>query len=301
MNIFKKAILPIYEAYQKFEGLILPTFHSKKLYKKMIGKKCNLKNPATLNEKLMYYKLSLYWKNEVVNDCADKYKVREYVEKCGLKHILNPIYGCWDKPKDIDWDKLPNQFALKLNSGSGCNLICLNKTKLDKKEAIKKMNKWMKKKYGLLTAEQGIYCKIKKKIIAEQYIDSFKSIPPDDYKFFCSYGDVKLIFMACDRYEGKTKFDYYTPEWEWIDVKNAHPNHGPSPKPKNFDLMLKYASILSKKFPLVRVDFYNIDGQIIFGELTFTHFGCVHPFTPDSYDLEFGKLFPDVKDASKIL
>ena len=159
----------------------------------------------------------------------------------------------------------------------------------------------MRIKYGCMTAEQGIYSKIKKKIIAEKYIDSFQNAPPNDYKFFCSYGDVKMLFVACDRYDNKTKFDYYTPDWKWIDVKNSHPNKGPIPKPQNYEKMIEYASILSKRFPLVRVDFYNIDGQIIFGELTFTHFGCIHPFDPDIYDLKFGELFPNVKDANRIL
>lgn len=296
----KRFLLPIIIKCESVYGCFFPYFRSKRLYKKCIGKKLVLKNPSTLNEKLMYYKFNLYWKNDLVNNCADKYKVREFVSECGLGHILNPIYGVWDKPSEIDWDILPDKFVLKLNSGSGCNIVCLDKNTFNKKEAIKKFKKWIRIKYGCFTAEQGIYSKIKKKIIAEKYIDSFKDVPPDDYKFFCSYGDVKMLFVACDRYNGNTKFDYYYPDWKWIDVKNAHPNKGPVPKPKNYEKMLEYASKLSKKFPLVRIDFYNIDGNIIFGEITFTHFGCVHPFDPDEYDLKFGQLFPDVKEANEI-
>jgi hypothetical protein len=301
MNKIKKAILPLYEYFQRFVGKRFPVRRSKKLFKKMTGYKCNLKGPQTLNEKLMFYKLNLYWNNGVVNDCADKYKVREFLSSCGLSNILNTLYGVWDKPEDIEWDKLSDRFVLKLNTGSGCNIVCKDKSTFDKDAAIKTMKKWFKMQYGYLTAEQGIYGKVKKRIIAEKYIDSHKLTPPDDFKFFCSYGEVKLCFVACDRYEGKTKFDFYYPNWEWIDVKNSHPNNGPIPKPKNYEKMFEYASILSKRFPLVRVDFYNVDGEIVFGELTFSHMGCVHPFTPDGFDHSFGALFPDVKDANKIL
>lgn len=109
-----------------------------------------------------------------------------------------------------------------------------------------------------------------------------------------------MIYVACDRYsKSTTKFDYYTPDWEWIDVKNGHENNGPNHRPSTLE-ELKEASRLSSQFPLDRVDLYDVDGIIIFGELTFTHFGCVRPFTPDSFDYEFGSLFPDVKKASII-
>lgn len=293
----RNAIVPIYEAIERFCGCLFPVAHSKRLYRKTSHKKCNLKNPETLNEKLMYCKFHLYWKNQLVNQCADKYKVREFVSEKSLSHILNPIYGCWNKSSEIEWDKLPNKFVLKLNFGSGYNLVCLNKDTFDTKKACRQLDKWMKRKYGLLTAEQGIYSEIEKKIICEKYIDNFENTPPNDYKFFCSYGDVKMLFVASDRFDGNTKFDYYTPDWKWINVKNCHPNKGPMEKPKNFDKMLEYASRLSRNFPLVRIDFYDNDGEIVFGEITFTHFGCIHPFDPDLYDKEFGILFPDVRNC----
>lgn len=300
MSLFKKILKKPYIFYCKVNSVFCPKSRSKRLFKKMIGEKCNLENPSTLNEKLMYYKLNLYWENQLVNNCADKYKVRDFVKDKGLESILNPIYGSWDSPEEIEWDKLPNEFVLKLNFGSGFNLVCRDKSALDIKAVIKQFKKWMKVHYGIFTAEQGIYSLIDKKIIAEKYINTCDNNPPNDYKFFCSYGDVKFLFVATDRFEGQTKFDYYLPDWKWLDVRNCHPNKGPIEKPKNFDLMLKYASILSKQFPLVRVDFYNIEGQIIFGEMTFTHFGCVHPFDPKNFDLEFGKMLFDVKEASLI-
>lgn len=296
----KQLIIPIYNRFLCLESFLFPKLRSKRLFKKMVGYKCNLKQPETLNEKLMYNKLNLYWNNELVSQCADKYRVRSFVKDNGLEKILNPIYGSWDSFDEINWDILPQKFVLKLNTGSGCNLICLNKAKFDIKAARKIVKKWFVTKHGLLTAEQGIYQKIEKKIIAEKFIETPDNLPPSDYKIFCSYGDVKLIYVASDRYEHKTKFDFYYPSWEWIPVQNSHPNAGPKEKPKNYDLMLEYASILSKRFPLVRIDFFNVDGVIIFGEITFTHMGCVHPFTPESFDKEFGDLFPSVFDANTI-
>ena len=297
--IFKKILKPIYIKYKEVKGFFFPTLRSKELYKKRIGRKCNLKNPKSLTEKLMYYKLNLYWKNDIVTKLVDKYKVRDYVNNAGLGSILNTLYGVWDNAKDIDWEKLPNQFVLKINNGSGFNIIVKDKSSLNIRDTIKTLNKWLRINYGTLYGERGIYIKVDRKIIAEKYIEEYEKESVDDYKFFCSYGEVKFLFVACDRNE-TTKFDFYTPEWKWIDVKNVFANKGPVEKPKNYELMLRYASILSKKFPLIRIDFYDVNGQIYFGECTFTHFGCIAPFTPDEYDFKFGSLFPDVHAANNI-
>lgn len=273
---------------------MFPKAASNIYYKKSIGIPINLKHPQTLNEKLMYLKLNTYWNNSLVNQCADKLKVREFVASKGHPDILVDLLGSWDSTDLIEWDKLPARFALKCNHGSGYNIICNDKSKLNKEETAKQMNKWLKQKYGLMNAEQGIYRKIKPFIIAEEFIKTMDGLPPKDYKFFCSYGDVKLIFVASERINGRTKFDYYYPDWTWIPVQNCHPNAGPIQKPDNLNKMIKIASDLSSDFPLVRVDLYNEKGRILFGEMTFTHFGCIHPFEPKDYDYTFGALFPDV-------
>ena len=271
-----------------------PTMASKIRYKHYLGKKLDLENPQTLNEKMMYLKLNKYWNKQFVADRADKYAVREVIKEAGCPEILIDLYGVWDRVEDIDWDSLPNKFAIKCNHGSGYNIICKNKSEFNIKEAEKKLRKWMKEKYGVNRAEQGIYSKIRKKIIAEKFIETADGMPPKDYKFFCSYGKVKFLFVASDRVDNQTKFDYYYPDWTWIPVKNQHPNVGPTEKPEMLDAMIRYAEILSKDLPLVRVDLYNEGKDIIFGELTFTHFGCLNSFDPDEYDLTFGKCFPDV-------
>lgn len=284
----------------RFMGRFFPKYHSKKKYKKIFGRKLDLNCPKTLNEKLMYYKLNLYWNAPIVSKCADKLEVRDFVEQNGCGELLNPLLGAWERAEDIDWNSLPNRFAIKCNHGSGYNLICTDKSSFDTAEAAKILKTWLNETYGYRNAEQGIYSHIKPMIIAEAFIETEDFLPPKDYKFFCSYGEVKLLFVARDRYEGKTKFDYYYPDWTWIPVQNDHPNYGPTNKPADLEKMISYAQKLSKRFPLVRVDFYNANEKIIFGELTFTHFGCIHKFTPDNFDYIFGALFPDVKDANNI-
>lgn len=279
---------------------ISPTLASSLRYRVCMKKKLDLKNPKTLNEKMMYLKLNKYWNKQSVANCADKYAVRKVITEKGCPELLIELYGAWDKVEDIDWDSLPNKFAIKCNHGSGYNIVCKDKTTFDIEDAKKRLRKWMKESYGVKCAEQGIYSKIKRKIIAEKFIETADGKPPKDYKFFCSDGEVKFLFVASDRFDHQTKFDYYYPDWTWIPVKNQHPNVGPVEKPKMLEEMIRYASILSKGLPLVRVDFYNEGNQIIFGELTFTHFGCLNSFDPDEYDLIFGNCFPDVEKLMEI-
>lgn len=291
MNIVVSKLL---NSGMKVVSRVNPTLASKIRYKHYLGKTLNLDSPQTLNEKMMYLKLNRYWDQQFVADRADKYAVRKVITEAGCPEILIDLYGAWDRVEDIEWDKLPSKFAIKCNHGSGYNIICKDKSTFDIEDAKRKLSKWMAEEYGVERAEQGIYSKIHKKIIAEKFIETADGMPPKDYKFFCSYGEVKFLFVASDRINNQTKFDYYYPDWTWIPVKNQHPNVGPTEKPNMLGEMIRYAQILSKDLPLVRVDLYNEGDQIIFGELTFTHFGCLNSFDPDKYDLIFGQCFPDV-------
>lgn len=276
-----------------------PCIASKMRYKLRFNRKLDLNNPQSLNDKLMYLKLIKYWENQTIADCADKLKVRDYVKKCGCAEILNNIYGVWEKAEEIEWGKLPNKFVLKCNHGSGYNIICNNKNNINRTDTELQLSKWMKEKYGVQYIEQGIYSKIKRRIIAEEFIETADKLPPKDYKFFCSYGKVKMLFVASDRIDDKTKFDYYWPDWTHIPVRNHFPNNGPTDKPPALERMIDYAEKLSKGFPLVRVDLYNEGNRIVFGELTFTHFGCLNRFDPDEYDYVFGNLFPNKKELDR--
>jgi hypothetical protein len=181
---------------------------------------------------------------------------------------------------------------LKWNFGSGFNIVCHDKTELDTDMAKSLLRKWGLIDYSLYWSEMQ-YRKITKKIICEQFLETADGRPPKDYKIFCSYGEPKLLFVASDRYEGKTKFDFYTPDWQWIPVRNGHPNAGNVlRRPPELEEMLNIARALSAGIPIVRIDLYLESGRIYFGEITFTHFACVTPFEPADYDLTFGRMFP---------
>lgn len=278
---------------------ISPTAASKIRYRYYMHKKLNLKKPQTLNEKMMYLKLNKYWNRQFVADCADKYAVRKTIMECGCPELLIDLYGVWDRVEDIDWDSLPNKFVIKCNHGCGYNILCTDKSKFDIEHAKKLLRKWMKESYGFVTVEQGIYGKIKKKIIAEKFIETVDEKPLCDYKFFCSYGEVKFLYVVSDRENGETKLDYYEPDWKWIPVTSQYPNKGAIEKPLKLEEMKQYASILSKDFPLVRVDLYNEGEDIFFGELTFTPTGCLATYSPEKYATIFGKYFPDVEELEK--
>ena len=289
MSTFKQKI-------SQFLTLHFPVMMSKRRYLESIGRSADLSEPKAMTEKLMYLKLNKYWNNRLVARCADKYAVREFIEEKGCNEILTPIYGSWSNALDIDWNSLPDKFVLKCNHGSGYNIVVTDKQAANKDDILSQLDAWMNERYGVITAENGIYDLIPRRIIAEKFIETADGLPPKDYKFFCSFGKVVLLFVASDRIEGQTKFDYYYPDWTHIPVKNYFPNNGPIERPTHLDEMIRYAEKLSVDFPIVRVDLYNEADQIYFGELTFTHFGCLNGFEPDSYDFEFGKLFPDAKE-----
>lgn len=291
MQILHTIYWKVYSEIWRIYATIAPVSATKRRYKNSMGRFPDLSNPKSLNEKMQYLKLFTYRHNPVVIQCTDKYAVRQYVKDRGCEEILNDLYYVYDSVDEIDWNQLPNEFVLKCNHGSGGNIVCHDKSKLDINDAKKKLYKWMKDDFGLERVEFS-YEGIDRKIICEKYIETEDGLPPNDYKFFCSYGEPKLLYVASDRYDDNTKIDYYTPDWEWIDVRNARPNAGPKPKPELLDEMMEYAKKLSRDFPLVRVDLYCEFGKVIFGELTFLHFGGVTPFEPYEMDRVFGELFP---------
>lgn len=268
-----------------------PVLATRITYKVHFHRWPNFKNPRTFTEKLQWLKLFRYRHNSLVTQCIDKYAVRDYIKGLGCGELLNEVYGCWNSPSEIPWDELPDKFVLKCTHGSGMNIICSDKKKLNINQASEQLNKWLKQQCGVNSVEL-LYEDIQPRIIAEKYIDTLDGNAPKDYKFFCSYGDPKFLFVASERSGDDAKFDFYTPEWEWLPVKNGHPNAGATEKPEKLEQMLSYARILSKDFPLVRVDLYCEENTIMFGELTFLHYGGLQPFVPDEFDLKFGDLFP---------
>lgn len=268
---------------------ISPKFCCKILFYIRTKKIPNLKNPKTFNEKTSYLKIYKYSNDNLVINCADKYEVRDFVDNKGLKNLLNELYGVYDNFDEIDFDILPDKFALKCTHGCAYNIICSDKGKFDIDSARKKVNKWMKEKYGYATTELH-YTKIKPRIIIEKYLCDSDGKMPIDYKFYCFNGKAKCI-LVCSERDNNLKLSYYDLEWNRLNYeKNSWSSKKNIEKPKNFDKMIAYAEKLSKDFPFVRVDFYNDNGKIVFGELTFTPACCCAPYYNDFGNIELGNM-----------
>lgn len=252
----------------------------------------NLKQPKTFNEKLMWLKLNKYKNNQLISNCADKYKVRDYITECGCKEILNDLIGVWDNPEDIDFDKLPNSFVLKCNHGAGYNIICKDKTTENKDNIVRQLKKWMKEDYWKIYSEVQ-YKNIEKKIICERYLESKNNNWIEDYKIYCFKGNPKFIMVCTERNTGNTKYYFLNNEWKIMKINQLGLKTKEDfyiEKPNCIDEMFKYAEKLSSPFDFVRVDFYDYNGKVIFGELTFTPSACAdNKYTSEAL-LELGNM-----------
>lgn len=252
------------------------------------GYKLNLKNPKTFNEKLQW--LKLHDRSPAYTQMVDKYAVRDYIARTIGNEYLIPILGVWDRFEDIDFSQLPNQFVLKPTHDSGSVIICRDKARLDIPAAQYKINNSLKRNYYYPFREWP-YKNVEPRIIAEKYMVDESGYELKDYKFFCFDGVSKAMFVASDRQvEGEeVKFDFYDMNFEHLPFVQGHPNANRQIRPPDsFEKMKKLAEILSKGISQVRVDFYDINGQIYFGELTFSHFGGWVPFVPNEWDEIFG-------------
>lgn len=251
-------------------------------------KKLNLKNPETYNEKLQW--LKLYNHAPIYTTLVDKYEVKPIVSSLiGDKYII-PTLGVWERFDDIDFDALPNQFVLKCTHDSGGLIVVKDKNALDKRNAKKKIEACLKHSF-FWSMREWPYKGVKPRIIAEAYMEDTKTGELRDYKFFCFDGEVKALFIASDRMvKGEeTKFDFFDENYIHLPFTNGHPNAKVLPeKPVCFDEMKHLASKLSKGYPHVRVDFYEVDGRVFFGEMTFFHWSGMTPFEPEVWDYTFG-------------
>lgn len=275
VKIYKNTL----DIYYSFLTLISPKLNTKVLYKKRFGQLFNLKNPTTLNEKILKLKLDSYATDLLVRQCADKFAVRAYVEDIGCGELLIPLIATYDRVEQIDWKKLPETFVMKWNYGSGFNILCSDKSKLDIPKTIKQLKKWQKDPYYLVHSEMQ-YKNVKKKIIVEEFLTSDNGFVPDDYKFYCFNGRVEYILVCTNRHKGNDgivanyvffdrqwcvqPFSQYAIECDCkVDIQ----------RPKNLDMAIEYAEKLSSPFKFVRTDLYLCGSKIYFGELTFTPAG----------------------------
>ena len=252
-----------------------------------LNEKLDLDNPITYNQKLQW--LKLYNRNPLYTQLVDKYEVREYVaNKIGDEYLI-PLLDVWNNADDIKFDALPNQFVLKCTHDSGGLVICKDKSNLEINEAKHKLNKSMGHNYFWAQREWP-YKKVKPRIIAEEYMFDEKTNELRDYKFFCFNGEVKVMFVATNR-GADTRFDFFNPDFNHIPLKQYYPNADSTKKiekPHLFEEMKIIAGRLSENMPHVRVDLYEINGKIYFGELTFFHFSGWKKFEPREFDELFG-------------
>lgn len=252
-----------------------------------INKELNLKNPRAFNEKLQW--LKLYDRNPEYVNLVDKYEVRKYIAKTIGKEYLIPMLGVYDRYEDINFDELPDQFVLKPNHTSGDVFICKDKSKIDYVELNKEVNEWLKREYYWIHREWP-YKNIEPKIICEKYMVDESGVELKDYKFMCFNGEVKCSFVCLNRNSRNgLNIDFYDMDWKPMPFERHYHNSGTIiPKPKNFNKMVEFAEKLSKDIPFVRVDFYETNGQLYFGELTFYPGSGFEEFTPESFDYLLG-------------
>ena len=258
-------------------------------YKSVFGVYPNLISPQTYNEKLQWLKLNDH--NPLYSIMVDKYEAKKYVASIIGDQYIIPTLGVWDHFDDINFDVLPNQFVIKCTHDSGGLIICKDKSTFNISAARKKIEKCLRKNY-FYEGREWPYKMVKPRILVEQYLEDPKVHELVDYKIFGFNGVPKVLFIATDRQkEGvEVKFDFFDTMFNPLYIKQGHPNsaHLP-PKPEKFDEMLKFTALLSKGFPHIRVDFYEVKGNIYFGELTLYNHSGIVPFDPAIWDKKFGE------------
>lgn len=252
------------------------------------GKKLDLKNPRTFNEKIQW--LKLYNQKPEYTIMADKYLAKEYVAKKIGKQYIIPLLGVWDSPDEIPFDELPDRFVLKCNHNSGTGMcICTDKSTLDIAQVKKRLKKGLNENF-FLHGREWVYKNVPRKIIAEEYMTDESGYELKDYKIFCFDGAPKLIEVDFDRFTTGHKRNLYTTNWKPInaEIKYKRVKEKKIDKPQCLDELLKLAGKLSEGIPHVRVDFYVINEKIYFGELTFYHASGLAQFRPESLGIKMG-------------
>lgn len=271
---------------------ISPKLSVKFWYRLYLKKPLDLEHPKTLDEKIQWMKLYYYKDNPLVYQCADKFRVRDYVKECGLEHILNDLLATYHSANEIDWDVLPQKFVLKWNFSNGGNIICSDKSKLDRKQAIKELNRFQKIKPHLKYAEPQY--DVEKVLLCEKFIETQNGEAPVDYKFYCFNGEAKYVLCCYGRsIDHKPAFYFFDKNWElkrFNKMGKEAPEGFTMPKPEGMDDLFHYAEILSKPFPFVRADFYLENGKAYFGELTFTPGGGYDMNRLPETQLKFGQM-----------
>lgn len=261
----------------------------KRKYKACMGKELNLASPQTFNEKLQW--LKLHDRKPEYTMMVDKYAVRKYIADTIGEEYLIPLLGVWDNPDDIDFDALPNQFVLKCNHDSGLGMcICKDKSKIDIDKIKAELRKGLQQDY-YLTGREWPYKNVKRRIIAEKYMTTLGMDDLPDYKIHCFNGEPKFILYCSERFSKTgTKEDFLDTNWSKLPFKRPDLKCSDKilKKPSRLNEMLELAKILSRNIPFLRCDFYEIKGNVYFGELTFFPASGLEAFEPEEWDYKLG-------------
>lgn len=266
---------------------LAPEEFLKRMYRISIGKELDLDHPVMYTEKLQW--LKLYDHRPEYTQMVDKYAVKAYIaEKIGQEYVV-PLLGVWDSVEDIDFDNLPQQFVLKTTHDSGGIVVCKDKSQLDVSAAKRKLNYFLKRNYYDHNREWP-YKNVPHRIIAESYMEDSRQGELRDYKFFTFGGVPKVLYIAQGRgLGGETVADFFDMEFNHLPFTIDHDMAQKMPeKPVNFDLMKELAAKLSAGTPQLRVDFYEVDGKVYFGEMTFFHCSGMEQFHPEEWNRIFG-------------
>lgn len=282
----KKNIIKIWKMYFTTEGTytcILPDkIYLKMLYKKRTGGTLNLRNPVTYNDKLNW--LKLYDRKPEYTRMVDKFEVRSYVKEIIGEEYLIPLIGTWEKVEEIPFEKLPNKFVLKCNHDNGV-YICDNKEAFDENDAKKFLKEHLNRDY-YKKAREWPYKNVIRKIVAEEYMEDKVFNELRDYKFFCFDGEVKVCCIISRK---EKTIDYYDINFEHLDITDKWPTSNyKNEKPENFNEMVQIAEKLSRNIRHNRIDLYNINGRVYFGEITFFDDAGLGRKKPDKWNYIFG-------------
>ena len=252
-----------------------------------LRKKLNLNPPVLYNEKLQW--LKLYNRRPEYVIMVDKYLVKNYVAKIIGEQYVIPTIGVWDNPSQIEWDNLPNQFVLKTNHDGGGNgiVVCKDKATLNKNKALRELRHSFNRNTYMIGREWP-YKMVKRKVFAEQYIEDETLKTLLDYKFYCFDGVVKAMFIVMRGEHGDKKINYYDASFKPLDLTQGCAHFSALSKPKCYDEMIQIAEKLSAGIPHVRVDLYEVNGKVYFGEYTFFDSGGTGDFQPDEWNKTFG-------------
>ncbi len=263
-----------------------------RIFREKLGYPLNLKEPKTFNEKIFW--LKLHYHDPLITKCCDKFAVKDYVRQVLGPGYVIPTLASWDRAEDIDFSALPERYVLKVNWSSGYNIIVRDPGQIREAEFRQKIQRWMEPEQNsyFQTFNWG-YRDMKPVVYAEEYMEQVGG-QLYDYKFFCCNGKVRFLFIATDRYQGKNAkltHDFFDADFEYLPFTYGGRGHAdPRPqKPERFDEMVELAQKLAEPFPFVRVDFYEAQGKLYVGEMTFYPGGGILGFDPPQWDAKMGE------------